>query len=111
MPDPSEVLRSLREAEAAMTPGPWHREPGSHSLRDDEITLGSMFFVNDTDGIVALRNAFPALLDVAEAAAKLHYLVGPDDTRATEHCVCGSFAACPELAALDRLAALGGRDA
>ena len=71
-------IPALREAVAKMTEGPWFWKPGS--LRDIitasdtadtrvcEAAPGNTNGEDDTKGIVALRNAAPALLDEVEAA-------------------------------------------
>ena len=70
-------LPALREAVAQMTEGPWFWKPGSlrdivtksdtQDLRVCEAAPGNTNGEDDTKGIVALRNAAPALLDEVEA--------------------------------------------
>lgn len=117
MPDPTPVLRSLREAEAAMTRGTWVREGNGWiwggERHVDEVLIpapvecgrycygGSSrveLTQDDGDGIVTMRNAFAALIDVAEAAARTW-----TEMDSMEH---GEDHARNLAAALDRLAAL-----
>jgi len=70
-------LPALREAVAKMTEGSWFWKPGSlrdivtksdtQDLRVCEAAPGNTNGEDDTKGIVALRNAAPALLDEVEA--------------------------------------------
>lgn len=78
-----ERLAALRAAEGAATPGPWI-DAGDGEALGDGGEGGYVFFHAvdaDMDAIVALRNAAPALLDLADAVARL--TVAPGATRAT----------------------------
>jgi hypothetical protein len=67
MTDPN--LPALREAVAKMTPGPWEYDTETHGVYNAEVGYGIVDAEpKDAAGIVALRNAAPALLDELEAA-------------------------------------------
>jgi hypothetical protein len=81
-------LEELRELEAKATPGPWEAIPGGEPphVIDGQTAfdvLGPYPLQDDAGGgwmteenaalIAAMRNALPALLDVAEAAIKDGY--------------------------------------
>lgn len=88
MTDPLDTLRAL---EAAATPGPWHADEGFGGVwvvtgaptdfavhpheKDTEYAVlargdyGASY--KDADLVVAMRNALPALLTIAEAAQEL----------------------------------------
>ncbi len=69
-----DVIARLRALHEAATPGPWFGGPGESVYAGEEHPRGS--YIADTFGvggddaalIAAMRNALPALLDVAEAA-------------------------------------------
>ena len=79
-----EDIKDLRAAEAKMAPGPWKPYTRTIIAGDGwtgwalipDVEAGDERIVcegepNDTDGIVALRNAAPALLDAADGLATL----------------------------------------
>jgi len=60
-------LPALREAVAKMTPGPWEYDTETHGVYNAEVGYGIVDAEpKDAAGIVALRNAAPALLDELE---------------------------------------------
>lgn len=72
------TLARLAEAERAATPGPWECSHGGYigtagTASGPHVLTGYEFDIDDTDAaaIVALRNAAPALLALAEAVAGL----------------------------------------
>jgi hypothetical protein len=77
-------LDELTKLEAAMTPGPWAEDPRCEGiiggdnrslLRADSDGYAECWREEDTAGIVALRNAAPALI---ECASLLHRIVYGD---------------------------------
>jgi len=76
-------LPALREAVAKMTPGPWEYDTETHGVYNAEVGYGIVDAEpKDAAGIVALRNAAPALLDELET---LRQRVNEDN----EVCLCG----------------------
>lgn len=87
----SDGLKRLREAVEAMTKAPWRSGPDEFAILGDcdhpdgpvEILHMEGEALNaDNPGIVALRNAAPALLDLAEAVKA--YVESDDEDRAAE---------------------------
>ena len=71
------MIERLRELEQAATPGLWQFIEPHHLCRADGYPLASMVTLYrsrhaDAALIAAMRNALPALLDVAEAARYEH---------------------------------------
>jgi len=66
-------LPALREAVAKMTPGPWEYDTETHGVYNAEVGYGIVDAEpKDAAGIVALRNAAPALLDEVERVRAEH---------------------------------------
>ena len=87
-------LPALREAVAKMTPGPWEYDTETHGVYNAEVGYGIVDAEpKDAAGIVALRNAAPALLDELEAlkarTCKTCRYVMPDWSSAPTHGTCG----------------------
>jgi hypothetical protein len=77
-PTPASVIATLREAEKAMTKGPWAPHTWDGDLSDIEHGVlyadghdSTVMDLADAAGIAAMRNALPALLDVASLAEAL----------------------------------------
>ena len=89
------TIKSIRELEAAATPGPWDWEYGvSQRTAWGVVDRGNRYVLRfegpqeigivpdpepDMDVLLAARNALPALLAVAEAAAPLSQANTGDD--------------------------------
>lgn len=72
------IIERLKELRAKATPGEWRNPNGSTIItpdfvlkRDDDAYVCDMDKPQDADFIVAVVNALPALLEVAEAAEKM----------------------------------------
>ncbi len=75
------ILEHLRSLEAAATPGPWGITCDSDWACIEtaaRLVIPSMPVGEDADLIVAMRNALPVLLAVAEAAAAFKALDSED---------------------------------
>ena len=86
------TVEQLRQLEQAATPGPWAKDAPMMSQRDERYVGmlprgdGYMHVMVAPDAataelIAAMRNALPALLDIAEAAREVtspDYLTAPD---------------------------------
>lgn len=112
---PADKLKELREALEGATPGPWSAcEDDDHEIQSPaakpfiadvagnyEWEEGGIIRRADRDAIVALMNAAPALIAIAEAAAKI-----ADLSRKWDFDVAELFGPAEELE--DALGRLGG---
>ena len=82
-------LDELTKLEAAMTPGPWAEDPRCEGiiggdnrslLRADSDGYAECWREEDTAGIVALRNAAPALIECARLLQEFREAVKTVDT-------------------------------
>ena len=73
MPDTlPDALTALREMERGMTPGPWSAKQQTFGVNLVRLGAAQEFVTihpdADARGLATMRNLFPALLDVVEAA-------------------------------------------
>jgi hypothetical protein len=121
----TDAIAALRELESETTPGTWRVEEDAEYVVvqtgldvEDYITIGAPNAQNRADAalIAAMRNALPALLDVAEAAQRMLIELRarePHDSACDRiiGCVCGLEAVIDDgIAALDRLHASVGQE-
>lgn len=71
-------VKALEQLEAAATPGPWVPDGGGGLIIDDDYDAHPIDDAAHGPFLAAMRNACPALLRAARAAARINELVGTE---------------------------------